>query len=136
MLVDIYDGDHEPMIYHGKTFTSKVSLREVCQVIKKYGFVASPYPIILSAEVHCSLAQQDMIAAIMIEVFKDTLVQEPLEELAEGRKIEVLPSPEQLKGKILLKVGFNTMFGNWGPKLILALDEEPLSSRARSCCGR
>lgn len=112
MLVDIYDGDHEPMIYHGKTFTSKVSLREVCHVIKKYGFVASPYPIILSAEVHCSLAQQDMIAAIMIEVFKDTLVQEPLEELAEGRKIEVLPSPEQLKGKILLKVGFNTMFGN------------------------
>jgi phosphatidylinositol phospholipase C delta len=108
MLVDIFDGDHEPMIYHGKTLTSKVSLREVCEVIKKYGFVASPYPIILSAEVHCSLAQQDMIAAIMIEVFEDTLVQEPLEELADGRKIEVLPSPEQLKGKILLKVGLNT----------------------------
>lgn len=101
--LDIFDGDHEPMIFHGKTLTTKVSLREVCQVIKKYGFVASPYPIILSAEVHCSVAQQDMIAAIMIEVFEDTLIQEPLEELAEGRRIEVLPSPEQLKGKILLK---------------------------------
>ena len=89
------------MIFHGKTFTSKVSLREVCEAIKKYGFVASPYPIIISAEVHCGLAQQDMIAEIMLRVFGDAMIQQPLEGPS---KIEALPSPEDLKGKILLKV--------------------------------
>ncbi|KAF6757913.1 phosphoinositide-specific phospholipase C [Ephemerocybe angulata] len=98
--VDIYDGDVEPMIFHGKTFTSKVSLREVCEAIKKYGFVASPYPIIISAEVHCSLPHQDMIAKIMISVFGDALVRENPDSPI---SIEALPSPEELKGKILLK---------------------------------
>ena len=56
--VDIYDGDIEPMIFHGKTLTSKVSLRDVCHAVAKYAFVASPYPVIISAEVHCGLAQQ------------------------------------------------------------------------------
>ncbi|KAF9462862.1 hypothetical protein BDZ94DRAFT_1260487 [Collybia nuda] len=98
--LDIYDGDAEPMIFHGKTFTSKVSLREVCHAIKKYGFVASPYPIIISAEVHCGLAGQDMIAEIMDAVFGEVLVKAPVY----GRpKIEHLPSPEELKGRILFK---------------------------------
>ena len=104
--VDIYDGEQEPMIFHGKTFTSKVSLREVCQTIAKYGFVASPYPIIISAEVHCSLAGQDMIAEIMIQEFGDSLVRLPLDSeggLSPRETIEQLPSPEELRGKILLK---------------------------------
>jgi phosphatidylinositol phospholipase C, delta len=92
------------MIFHGKTFTSKVSLREVCEAIKKYGFVASPYPIVISAEVHCGLAQQDMIAVIMLEVFGDALVRHPLDGGAKIEKIEALPSPEDLRGKIMLKV--------------------------------
>ncbi|KIM36249.1 hypothetical protein M413DRAFT_449303 [Hebeloma cylindrosporum] len=98
--LDIYDGDHEPMIYHGKTLTSKVSLRDVCQAIAKYSFVTSPYPVLISAEVHCGVAQQDKIVDIMIEVFGDSIVQAPVE----GRpKIEALPSPEDLKNKFLLK---------------------------------
>ena len=105
--VDIYDGDAEPVIYHGKTLTSKVALREVCQAIAKYAFVVSPYPIIISAEVHCSIPQQEMLVAIMREVFGDALVSAP----PEGRpKIEVLPSPEELKGRVLLKVCF-VVFG-------------------------
>jgi phosphatidylinositol phospholipase C delta len=99
--VDIYDGDEEPIIYHGKTWTSKVSLRDVCLAIAKYAFVASPYPIIISAEVHCGLAQQDIMVDIMTKVFGDALIRAPVE----GRpKIETLPSPEALKGKFLLKV--------------------------------
>lgn len=112
--MDIYDGDQEPMVFHGKSFTSKVSLREVCQAILKYGFVASPYPIIISAEIHCSIGQQDLIATIMMEIFAEKLVRMPMDGENEknglvitSKKIEVkeLPSPEQLKGKILLKVG-------------------------------
>lgn len=99
-IVDIYDGDKEPVIYHGRTLTTKVPLRDACQAIAKYAFVASPYPIVISAEVHCGLAQQEMIAGIMSEVFGDALVSAPVD----GRpKIEVLPSPEDLKGRVLLK---------------------------------
>ena len=66
----------------------------------KYGFVTSQYPIIISAEVHCGLTQQDMLANIMRSVFDDALVSAPVD----GRpKIEVLPSPEDLKGRVLLK---------------------------------
>ncbi|KDR75207.1 hypothetical protein GALMADRAFT_157070 [Galerina marginata CBS 339.88] len=104
--LDIYDGEQEPMIFHGKTFTSKVSLREVCQTVAKYGFVASPYPIIISAEVHCGLAGQEMIAEIMIKEFGDSLIRIPVDNGSSTivrERIEQLPSPEDLKGKILLK---------------------------------
>lgn len=90
------------MIFHGKTLTSKVLLREVCAAIAKYGFVASPYPIIISAEVHCSVPQQNMLAQIMIKVFGDMLIRMPPEGLPS--KIDELPSPEALKGKIMFKV--------------------------------
>ncbi|KAF9483285.1 PLC-like phosphodiesterase [Pholiota conissans] len=98
--MDIYDGDVEPVVYHGKTLTSKVPLRDICIAIAKYAFVASPYPVLISAEIHCGLAQQDKIVDIMTEVFADAIVQAPLE----GRpQIKQLPSPEELKGKFLLK---------------------------------
>ncbi|KAH8997911.1 PLC-like phosphodiesterase [Lactarius akahatsu] len=98
--LDIYDGDKEPVVYHGKTLTTKVSLREVCEAIMKYAFVVSPYPVIISAEVHCSIPQQDTMASIMHEVFGESLVSAPVN----GRpKIDVLPSPEDLKGRVLLK---------------------------------
>ena len=114
------------MVFHGKSFTSKVSLREVCEAILKYGFVASPYPIIISAEIHCSIGQQDLIAAIMMQVFGEKLVKMPMMDGGEGsekeasleglvmmtNKMEVdeLPSPEQLKGRILLKVSKKKVF--------------------------
>lgn len=98
--LDIYDGEVEPVIYHGKTLTTKVSLRDICKAISRYAFVASPYPIIISAEVHCTLPQQTLIAQIMMEVFGDALVKASTDG---GQKIEVLPSPEDLKGRVLLK---------------------------------
>ncbi|KZP20290.1 PLC-like phosphodiesterase [Athelia psychrophila] len=121
--LDIYDGEKEPVIFHGKTLTTKVPLSEVCHAIAKYAFVASPYPVIISAEIHCSLPFQDMIAATMSAIFGETLVKSPIEgdglapppsgrdtpstsgrDTPSGKgKIEVLPSPEALKGKILLK---------------------------------
>lgn len=98
--MDIYDGETEPMIFHGKTLTTKVPLREVCVAIAKYAFLVSPYPIIISAENHCGLVQQDMIAEIMKETFGDALVTKRLEERSD---VETLPSPEELKRRVLLK---------------------------------
>ena len=99
--MDIYDGDIAPVIYHGKTLTTKVPLRDVCKAIPKYAFIASPFPIILSAEIHCSVSQQDLIAEIMKETFGDSLITETIDGIS---PIEILPSPEDLRGKILLKV--------------------------------
>ena len=100
MSVDIYDGDEEPMVYHGKTLTSKVSLRDICNAIAKYAFVTSPYPVLISAEIHCSVPQQDILVDIMTEIFGESMIEAPLE----GRpKIEKLPSPDALRHKFLLK---------------------------------
>ncbi|KAK0205064.1 1-phosphatidylinositol-4,5-bisphosphate phosphodiesterase 1 [Desarmillaria ectypa] len=99
--LDIYDGeDGEPVVYHGKTLTSEVTVRAVCEAISKYAFVSSPYAIIISAEVHCGIQQQNKIVEIMTTVFGDSMMQAPVE----GRPpVDQLPSPEELKGKILLK---------------------------------
>lgn len=89
------------MIYHGKTFTSKVSLRDICHAIRRYAFVTSPYPLIISAEVHCGLHGQEQIVDIMTESFGDSLIQAPVEN---RQVLERLPSPDELKYKVLLKV--------------------------------
>ena len=99
--VDIYDDDDGPTVYHGKTLTSKVPVKDICEAIDKYAFVTSPYPVVISAEVHCSVQQQDMIVEIMNKTFGDKLVKAPPDNRP---KITTLPSPEDLKGKILLKV--------------------------------
>ena len=76
-------------------------MRDICNAIAKYAFVTSPYPVLISAEIHCSVKQQDILVKIMTEVFGESLIRAPVK----GRpRISVLPSPEDLKGKILLKV--------------------------------
>jgi len=91
--------------------TSKVPLRDICEAIDKYAFVTSPYPIIISAEVHCGLEGQDMIAKIMKETFGKKLVDAPIEGHDHSGEDAVLPSPEQLKKRILLKVSQSSCLG-------------------------
>ncbi|KAJ7026291.1 1-phosphatidylinositol-4,5-bisphosphate phosphodiesterase 1 [Mycena alexandri] len=98
--MDIYDGPREPMVYHGKTLTSAVSVREICQAIAKYAFVSSPYPVTLSCEIHCGLVQQDMLVDIMTNAFGSALVRVPV---TDQLKLVALPSPEALKGRIMVK---------------------------------
>jgi hypothetical protein len=67
--VDIWDGDDgEPIVFHGHTLTTKISLRNVLETIHQYAFKTSQYPIILSIENHCSLEQQKQMASLMIEI--------------------------------------------------------------------
>ncbi|PSR81529.1 PLC-like phosphodiesterase [Coniella lustricola] len=97
--VDCWDGpDNEPMVTHGKTLTSNIMFREVIAAINKYAFAQSQYPLWVSLEVHCNPVQQEIMASIMKEIFGDKLVTQQLEGV-EGK----LPSPEQLKGRILVK---------------------------------
>ena len=57
------------------------------------------YPVILSIENHCSIPQQHRMAEIMDEIFGDFLFKVDRDD-----DCEYLPSPEQLKYKILIKV--------------------------------
>ena len=71
MPVDVWDGDDgEPIIYHGHTLTSKITLEDVLKdAIKRYAFHTSPYPVILSIENHLSIPQQK----VMVKQFKKIL---------------------------------------------------------------
>ncbi|XP_048342737.1 1-phosphatidylinositol 4,5-bisphosphate phosphodiesterase delta-4 isoform X2 [Sphaerodactylus townsendi] len=98
--VDCWDGPNgEPIVYHGHTFTSKIPFREVVSTVEKYAFQVSDYPIILSIENHCSIEQQDVIA----QQLKSILGEQLLITTIDGRIPVQLPSPEELRGKIILK---------------------------------
>uniref|UniRef100_A0A3B4FIH8 Phosphoinositide phospholipase C n=1 Tax=Pundamilia nyererei TaxID=303518 RepID=A0A3B4FIH8_9CICH len=96
--LDCWEGPGEPIIYHGWSRTTKIKFEDVVRAINEHAFVTSEFPVILSIEEHCPLDQQRQMARIFREVFGDKLLIEPVEHLAEQ-----LPSPTQLKGKIILK---------------------------------
>ncbi|WWC66358.1 uncharacterized protein I206_100259 [Kwoniella pini CBS 10737] len=96
--MDVQSGDNEPVVYHRKTLTSSVSVRDICRAINQYAFVSSPYPVIISAEIHCSYEQQNRLASILKDVFGERLVTAPL-----AGPCTDLPSPEQLMHRILFK---------------------------------
>ncbi|CAJ0927914.1 unnamed protein product, partial [Mesorhabditis belari] len=101
--LDCWDGDDGlPLIYHGHTFTSKIAFRQVVEIIKKSAFVTSDLPVILSIENHCSLQQQAKMAQMFKTVLGDKLVTSFLFE-ADFSDSPRLPTPLQLKGKILIK---------------------------------
>ena len=142
--LDCWDGeDGSPVIYHGHTLTTKIKFKvaylqayfphqfeinlfvvvaqDVVEAINEAAFVASPYPVILSFENHCSIPQQQEMARlcevwwdhciqsanILIlvdfqETFKEKLVKTFLFE-GDFQVDTKLPSPEQLKYRILIK---------------------------------
>ena len=99
--LDCWDGPVEPIIYHGRTLTSKILFRDVIIMINQYAFVASEYPLILSLEVHCSEPQQEMMAKIMSDIFGGTLLKSFFGP--QQTELDKLPSPNDLKYKIILK---------------------------------
>ncbi len=99
MELDCWDGDDgQPIIYHGHTLTTKISFRDVVQTIAESAFVTSPLPVILSIENHCSISQQQRMAAIFKELLGDCLLRAPVNDAE-----TMLPSPNQLRYKIILK---------------------------------
>uniref|UniRef100_A0A452TI41 Phosphoinositide phospholipase C n=1 Tax=Ursus maritimus TaxID=29073 RepID=A0A452TI41_URSMA len=122
--LDCWDGpNQEPVIYHGYTFTSKILLCDVLRAIRDYAFKASPYPVILSLENHCSLEQQRVMARHLRTILGPMLLDRPLDGVTTS-----LPSPEQLKGKILLKGkklgGLLPPGGEGGPEATVVSDED------------
>ena len=63
------------------------------------GFRASPYPILISLEMHCGRRQQEVLAQHCINALGERLLRAP----ADADVTSPLPSPEALRGKVLLK---------------------------------
>ncbi|XP_059494821.1 1-phosphatidylinositol 4,5-bisphosphate phosphodiesterase delta-3-like isoform X3 [Stegostoma tigrinum] len=98
--LDCWEGPNgEPIIYHGYTLTSKILFKDVIRTIRDYAFTVSPYPVILSLENHCGVEQQTVMARHLKDILGEMLVTAPLD----GKSLSELPSPEKLKGKILIK---------------------------------
>ncbi|KAJ8375006.1 hypothetical protein SKAU_G00055860 [Synaphobranchus kaupii] len=98
--LDCWDGPNgEPVIYHGYTLTSKVLFKDVIKAIKEYAFKTSEYPVILSLENHCKLDQQKLMAHHLTSILGSALLAQPL-----GYQMPTdFPSPEELKGRFLIK---------------------------------
>ncbi|KAJ5135469.1 uncharacterized protein N7515_004747 [Penicillium bovifimosum] len=98
--IDCWDGaDGRPIVSHGRTLTTSVLFADCITVINRYAFISCDFPLILSLEVHCNPEQQLAMVKIMKDAFKDQLILEPL-----MTNCYILPSPEELKGRILVKV--------------------------------
>lgn len=98
--LDCWDGhDGEPIVYHGHTLTTKILFKDIISTVKEYAFKASEFPVILSLENHCGVEQQTVMAQHLRRILGDSLLICPLG----GRDPHQLPSPQELKSKILLK---------------------------------
>ncbi|XP_031644812.1 inactive phospholipase C-like protein 2 isoform X2 [Oncorhynchus kisutch] len=97
--VDVWDGpSDEPVVYTSHTLTSPVKFHCVLDVIGRFAFEASEFPLILCVENHCSPFQQRVMLQHLRRILGEKLYTKPL------REGEVyLPSPNALRGKILLK---------------------------------
>ena len=98
--IDCWDGsDGSPIVTHGKTICTNIKLRDVLVSIRDNAFTTSPYPVILSIEDHCSLNQQVVMASMFRTILGSSLLTAPVET----SELNLLPSPEQLQYRIILK---------------------------------
>mmetsp|Transcript_7571 Transcript_7571/g.18217 ORF Transcript_7571/g.18217 Transcript_7571/m.18217 type:complete len:563 (+) Transcript_7571:82-1770(+) len=101
--LDCWDGDektNKAVVYHGFTLTTKILFRDICLVVKSYVDAnGSTLPVILSLENHCSHPFQRVMAQDMQEIFGSLLFVPSEKQIGKNE----LPSPESLRGRIVLK---------------------------------
>ena len=80
------------------TFTSDILFKDALQVIKENAFKNTEYPFFLSIEMHCGDEQQKVMANYIQTILVDIWIPEN-----DGIP-HLFPSPNQLKGKFIVKV--------------------------------
>eukprot|EP01064_Diplonema_japonicum_P008891 TRINITY_DN16363_c0_g1_i1.p1 TRINITY_DN16363_c0_g1~~TRINITY_DN16363_c0_g1_i1.p1 ORF type:complete len:935 (+),score=169.22 TRINITY_DN16363_c0_g1_i1:60-2864(+) len=102
--IDCWDGpNNDPVVTHGHTATSKILFSDVVRAIDASAFVVSELPVIVSLEVHTSIAQQSRMAEIMSDIWQGKMQSiTGIEDINDPKF-----SPNGLRNKILVK----------GPKL-------------------
>jgi hypothetical protein len=97
--IDCWDGpDGKTVVYHGHTLTTKLEFADVVRTVARYAFMATPYPLVLSIENHCSLPQQRYMAEVFQKELGEFLLTEgQLQRQTWERVTPNLPSPEVSK---------------------------------------
>lgn len=114
--IDIWDGEDGPVVCHGK-LTGSLPLQNVIRVVRKYAFMTSPYPLILSLEIHCKPVNQLVTERILRDLLGD--------QIYHGSENGRLVSPSKLKHKFLIKVKKSST-------VRATPDDEPTSSTSAS----
>jgi len=103
--LDCWDGENDnsgvpvPVVYHGHTLTSKITFSSIIRCVKGYmDSDPNTYPMILSLENHCSHPFQEVMAKVLKETLGHLLYVPDKETLDKD-----LPSPEALRGKVVIK---------------------------------
>ncbi|GMR48021.1 hypothetical protein PMAYCL1PPCAC_18216, partial [Pristionchus mayeri] len=97
--LDLFDGEAgQPVITHKRTLIQPITLRDTLHAILLKAFAISDYPVILTLENHVSLPQQKVMADLFYEILGDHLY---IPDKDSSKK--PLPSPKELKKKILLR---------------------------------
>ena len=110
--VDCWDGpDGNPQVTHGHTRTTPVPFTDCIRAINNCAFDVTSYPVIVSLEVHCNREQQLKMVEAMKSIFAERLILSTLPE-----HFDRLPSPEELRGRILVKVKATEAFVDLGSK--------------------
>ena len=96
--IDCWNGPGgEPIVTHGNTLCTTILFRDVILSIKNSAFLKSPYPVILTFEIHTNVEQQNRMADILVEILGTENMFIP------GLHDRELPSPWQLRYKYLLR---------------------------------
>uniref|UniRef100_A0A3P8ZJS0 Phosphoinositide phospholipase C n=1 Tax=Esox lucius TaxID=8010 RepID=A0A3P8ZJS0_ESOLU len=88
--------------HHHHHHHSPVTIRSALEVVNKYAFLTSPYPLLLYLCQRCSPSQQRTLAQHLRKVFSTSLYTPDHLPVSLGGRATTLPSPEQLKGRVLL----------------------------------
>ncbi|GFR43349.1 hypothetical protein Agub_g4271 [Astrephomene gubernaculifera] len=97
--LDVYNG---PVCTHGGTLVQSVAFEECIIAIKEYAFRASPFPVIITMEIHADAESQARMAMILIQQLADMLHIPPRRQAGEPPPPH-FESPEALRGKILCR---------------------------------
>ncbi|XP_054642537.1 inactive phospholipase C-like protein 1 [Dunckerocampus dactyliophorus] len=79
-----------------------VTIRSALEVVNKYAFLTSQYPLLVYLCQHCSPVQQRTMAQHLKKVLGSRLYTPESLPVSLGGRATTLPSPEQLKGRILI----------------------------------
>ncbi|MED6245259.1 hypothetical protein ATANTOWER_000875 [Ataeniobius toweri] len=88
--------------HHHHHHHAPVTIRSALEVVNKYAFLTSQYPLLLYLCHRCSPGQQRTMAHHLKKVFGSRLYTPEALHVSLGGRATTLPSPEQLRGKILI----------------------------------
>lgn len=88
--------------HHHHHHHAPVTIRSALEVVNKYAFLTSQYPLLVYLCQRCSPAQQHTMAQHLKKVFGSRLYTPEALPVSLGGRATTLPSPEQLKGRVLI----------------------------------